>query len=197
MAHGREGLVLDDHGGVEGAPGVGLKPAAGHFGEFGPVVVGVDGGVGHDQAFAVIVDEGEQGLFLLVVKLPVAGGVDEGDCVEPVEIVGFASGRAFGHPFHIGFDFGVPHLGLVAEVPEGGQGVGSGAVVVAARHADDEQMFAGDRRGSAAAARNRRGRSGSGSRGSLARRRLSLWGRLGLGHLDCRLGLGRYRLSVA
>jgi len=63
VAHGGVGAVLHDDGGFEGVPGVAVEVATDHFPIFGPLVVGVDGTVAADEAFAVFLDEGEREAF--------------------------------------------------------------------------------------------------------------------------------------
>ena len=164
MAHGGETGVFHDHRRVEGSPRVRLEPPAEHVPAIGPIVIGVQGGVGGHQAFAVIVHEGQE-RGLIRRRRSIAGGIDERDGVEPVDIVGFAARGLFGDPLPIGPDLGIPEAGLLAQFPEGGHGVGGRAVVETAGLADHQKVLPGDRRGSAAAGGKLRIPLAAGSRG--------------------------------
>ena len=141
VAGGGEAGVFVDDWGPEGVPGVLVEPAADHFAVLGPFVVGVEGGVDADEAFALVVDDGEEVLFLLVGEVEFAGCAGEDDGVEFVEIFPVGAEFAFGEELGVGAYVGVPEAGIAAHFPDGAHGVGDGIVLEAFGLADDEDAL--------------------------------------------------------
>ena len=73
--------------------GVLVETAAEHGAELGPGEEGGGGGVSGDEAFAVVVDEGEEVDFLLGGEVDLADAEEE-DGVEVVEVFGVEDGFA-------------------------------------------------------------------------------------------------------
>ena len=106
-----------------------------------------------DEAFSVVVNEGEEVGFLLGVHFKVAAG-EEQDGIEIVQIFRVEFQFLFGERFGVGADGGVPEARVMSKALDGGESVRDGFVAVAFLLADSEELFArvgrlGGERGSA------------------------------------------------
>ena len=145
MTHGGVAAILDDDGRFKRIPRMAIEIAAHHFAVLGPLVVGVNGAVRADEAFAIFLDEGDEGGFLFVVKVKLAGGHEE-DGVEVIEVLRVAGELLLGGELGVRLDVGVPIAGVVAEAQNVGHAFGGGVVLEAFGLANAENFLAFGRR---------------------------------------------------
>ena len=124
-------------GAANDAPGMFVEAAAEHLAELRPGEERCGACVGCDEAFAIVVDEGEQVGLLLWSESNLAHAEEE-DCVEIVEIFRVEQRLAvvtedglFSDELRIGVDEGVVLAGLVAQPLDGGDGVRDRIMLVA------------------------------------------------------------------
>src|SRR5215469_7631030 len=87
VANGWEVRIFVDDRSVKRHPGMLIEPSSDHLSIFWPFVVGVERGMHSNEAFTVLFDERDHVFLLGIVEVQLAGGADENDGVEVVEIL--------------------------------------------------------------------------------------------------------------
>ena len=141
MLRGLETAVLDLHDTVHLLPGVLVERAAEELDVGGPALHERRGrAVRPEETLAVVLDEGQERLLLLVVERQVAAGHEE-DRVEVVEVLGVALGLLLGDEGHVGADGRFPEAGVPADLVERDERFGDRLVLPARRGAHGQQTL--------------------------------------------------------
>ena len=118
-----------------------VEVAADHLAVLRPFGERDGGAVDADEAFAVVMDEGQEVGLLLVVHFQRAAGIEQ-HRVEIVQVFGVVLELLLGQRLGVGADHGVPQAGLAAQALDGRHGVRHGFVPVALLFADHQQLLA-------------------------------------------------------
>ena len=93
-----------------------------------------------DETFAIVMNEGQEVGFLLVVHFKVAAG-EEQHGVEVIKILGVVLQLLLGQGLGVGAESGVPQAGLPSQALNGGHGVRHGLVPVSFFLSNHQQVL--------------------------------------------------------
>ena len=141
LLHAGKRRVFDDDGRVERAPRVLVEIAADHLAVLRPLRERDRRAVDADEAFAVVMDEGQEVGLLAGVHLERAAGVED-DRVEVVQILRVVFELLLRERLGVGADHRVPQAGLFAEALDRDHRVRHGFVSIALFFADHQQALA-------------------------------------------------------
>ena len=104
------------------------------------MIKSIGGAVRAQEAFSILLHEGEQGGLLFVAQIQLAGGIEHHG-IEIIQIFGIIVQLLFRDQLRIGAQIGVPKAALLAQLFDGGHGVRDGIVLEAFDFADEEQLL--------------------------------------------------------